>query len=378
MNDATRRRRSAICILAFVSAIIGALPASAEPAERPVSAPPSEGGHQTMPSHAEQKGLNVPARFIPVPTSVSPEAQAYLAKAPPVGGAAAPDPAKDPAAWRAYNAETDRRVAAMLQGNAKAHPGEIVNHQLSQFLVYEVTPKSLSARNAKRAVLWLHGGGFTLGGGIGAAYGAMPFADLAQMRVFVVDYRMPPDHNYPAPLDDTVEAYRWLLQRYKAANIGVHGGSAGGNLAAAMALRVRDEGLPMPGALVLHTPASDMTKSGDSYYTLNGIDPLLSWNTEKLGPSIYGAGHDLKDPYLSPVFGDFRKGYPPSILTTGTRDILLSSTVMLHRALRRAGIKAELNVYEAMPHGGFFASAPEDHEIDVAHAQFLDENLGTE
>lgn len=330
-----------------------------------------------MPTATEQKGLKVGPRFIPVPGSVSPQAQAYLAKAPPVGSSSAPDPSKDPVAWRAYNATVDRQVATMLQANATAHPGDIAEHRLSKFVVYEVTPKSLSARNRKRAVLWLHGGGFTLGGGIGAAYGAMPFADLAKLRIFVVDYRMPPDHNYPAPLDDTVEAYRWLLRSYKAANIGVLGGSAGGNLAAAMALRVRDEGLPMPGALVLHTPAADMTKSGDSYYTLNGIDPLLSWTTAKLEPSLYAAGQNLKDPYISPVFGDFSKGYPPSILTTGTRDILLSSTVMMHRALRRAGITAELNVYEAMPHGGFFASAPEDHEIDLEHARFLDAHLGT-
>ncbi|MFD5755089.1 alpha/beta hydrolase, partial [Streptomyces sp. NPDC127044] len=90
--------------------------------------------------------------------------------------------------------------------------------------------------------------------------------------------------------------------------------------------------------------------------------------------NLYADGHDLRDPYLSPLFGDFRKGYPPTLLTGGTRDLFLSNTVLLHRALRRAGIEAQLDLWEAMPHGGFFG-APEDQEVLEVQARFLTTRL---
>src|SRR5581483_9639413 len=116
--------------------------------------------------------------------------------------------------------------------------------------------------------------------------------------------------------------------------------------------RARDEGLPLPAGLVLISPELDLTESGDSFQTNAGVDVMMP---EGLMPAnlIYAAGHDLADPYVSPLFGDFTKGFPPTFLQCGTRDLLLSNTVRMHRALRRAGIDAVLHVFEAMPHGGF-------------------------
>jgi len=189
------------------------------------------------------------------------------------------------------------------------------------------------------------------------------------MRAFAVDYRMPPDHPYPAGLEDSIEAYRSLLGRYQPERIAVSGGSAGGGLAAAFVLKARDMGLPLPGACVLATPEADLTESGDSFEANIFVDVVAS---QRLTDSIalYANGHDLRDPYLSPVFGDFSKGFPPTILTCGTRDLFLSNTVLMHRALRRAGIEAQLHVWEAMPHGGFFG-APEDEEVLEEQARFI-------
>jgi acetyl esterase/lipase len=119
----------------------------------------------------------------------------------------------------------------------------------------------------------------------------------------------------------------------------VSGGSAGGNLAAALTLRARDEGLPMPAGLILNTPEVDLTESGDSFRTNLGVDPSL----RSLMPLnlLYANGHDSRDPYLSPLFGDLN-GFPPTILTTGTRDLYLSNTVRMHRKLRAAGVQAEI------------------------------------
>jgi acetyl esterase/lipase len=135
-------------------------------------------------------------------------------------------------------------------------------------------------------------------------------------------------------------------------------------------LRARDEGLALPTAVFLLTPEVDLTESGDTFETNLGIDTVL---TQRLEPfnTMYAAGHDLAHPYLSPLFGDFTKGFPPTFLQSGTRDLFLSNTVRMHRRLRQAGVPAELHVFEAMPHGGFGGS-PEDKELDAEIRRYLD------
>jgi acetyl esterase/lipase len=155
----------------------------------------------------------------------------------------------------------------------------------------------------------------------------------------------------------------------------VGGSSSGGNLAAAMLLRARDDGLPLPAAAVLLTPEADLTESGDTFQTNAGVDTMLRGGTPQR--LLYAGGHDLASPGLSPLFGDFTKGFPPTLLASGTRDLYLSNTVRMHRALRAAGVPAELHVLEAAPHGGFLGLAPEDHELLREVRRFVDAHWGT-
>ena len=136
-------------------------------------------------------------------------------------------------------------------------------------------------------------------------------------------------------------------------------------------LRARDEGLAMPAGLVLLSPEVDLTESGDSFQTLLGVDTLLRRSLSDT-INLYAAGHDLTDPYLSPIFGDLR-GFPPTFLQAGTRDLFLSNAVRMHRRLRAAEVRAELHVFEAMPHGGFNLAnpTPEDLELAVEVRRFL-------
>ena len=129
----------------------------------------------------------------------------------------------------------------------------------------------------------------------------------------------------------------------------------------------------MPAAVVLASPEADLTESGDSFHANLGVDTVL---TESLMPAnlLYAGRHDLEDPYLSPLFGDFTRGFPPTLLATGTRDLFLSTTVRMHRRLRAAGVAAELHVTEAAPHGGFFGSSPEDAEIGRDVRRFIGEH----
>ena len=192
------------------------------------------------------------------------------------------------------------------------------------------------------------------------------------LHTWSVDYRMPPDFPYPTPLDDCLAVYRALLEVKRPEQIVVGGGSAGGNLAAALMLKARAAGLPMPACLLLFSPEVDLTESGDTFETNQGVDTVL---VNRLSDSIalYANGHDLSDPFLSPLFGDV-SNFPPTFLQSGTRDLFLSNTVRLHRALRAGDVEAELHVWEAMPHGGFFG-APEDAELGLEVRRFLAKHL---
>jgi acetyl esterase/lipase len=126
----------------------------------------------------------------------------------------------------------------------------------------------------------------------------------------------------------------------------------------------------MPGAVVLLTPEVDLTEAGDSFRTNQLLDVVLKRGLPECN-ALYAAGADLTDPYLSPLFADFTAGFPPTLVQTGTRDLFLSNSVLIHRKLRAAGVPAELHVWEAMPHGGFGGASPEDQEIFAEVREFV-------
>ncbi|MFJ4295665.1 alpha/beta hydrolase [Curtobacterium sp. NPDC089689] len=216
-------------------------------------------------------------------------------------------------------------------------------------------------------ILDIHGGAMILGGGDLAGLIARRSAHGTGRLHWAVDYRMPPDHPFPTPVDDVATVLDYLIGRIGAEHVAVMGGSAGGNLAVAALVRRRDQHRPMPAALILEAPEVDLTESGDSFVTLaaasNTLQSLLPVNR------LYAAGRDLADPALSPLFADLH-GLPPTLLWTGTRDLFLSNTVRLHRALIAAGTEAHLHVWDGMPHGGF-PDAPEGQEVNSTVRQFL-------
>jgi monoterpene epsilon-lactone hydrolase len=315
--------------------------------------------------------LVLAARTIPVPASVSPEARSFLATPRPPFP---PWPALDDVAgWREAVARSNEIFAPIHETYRQNFAGELRQLRVGGVSTWEAVPRVIAERNRKRVILFLHGGAYVFGGGSLAGTAALPLAGAGGYRMFSPDYRMPPDHPFPAALDDAVAVYRELLKDHAPASIGFVGLSAGGGLAAATILKARDLGLPLPAAAVLLTPEADLTESGDTFATNEDLDIVLKKPLAVLN-QLYAAGADLRDPYLSPVFGDFGKGFCPTFLQSGTRDLLLSNTVILHRALRRAGIEAELHVGEAMPHAGFFG-APEDAEMQREQLAFLDRHL---
>ena len=307
--------------------------------------------------------LQLPAREIPIPTSLSAEAKASIAAsvfAPP------PYPnVDDAAAWRAYAAAQDGALLQLLAGMQIPDGAEVVEIMTGQARTFRITPHQRSVPD-DCVFLDIHGGALVMGGGDLCGLIGRMTAIRRGVTFWTVDYRLPPDHPYPAALDDCLAAYRALLENYRPEKIVVGGLSAGGNLAAAMILRARDEGLPLPGGLVLVTPELDLTESGDSFQTNLGLDNVLTQSLMNAN-LVYAGGADLTDPYVSPLFGDFSKGFPPTFLTAGTRDLFLSNVVRMHCALRATDIPAELYLLEAGSHAGF-ETAPEgqarDREIE--------------
>ena len=327
-----------------------------------------------MDEQAKPRTLKLPQRDVPWPAAISDAARESLI-AMEMNKAWVkfeyPDP-KDKEAWRAFAQQVDAGLLVAQPMYALAERPGIRSETVTMggARVHISTPENIRPAAEGRVYFEMHGGGLVFVSGEGCRRGSLFEAERLGVRVVSVDYRMPPDHPYPAALDDCMAVYRELLKTCKPGQIVAGGQSGGGNLAAAFALRARDEGLPLPAALVLLTPEVDLTESGDTFHTLHGIDPVL---LDKLTVQIqaYAPGQDLSHPYLSPLFGDFSRGFPPTFLQSGTRDMFLSNTVRMHRRLRKAGIEAELNVWEAMPHGGFFAG-PEDIEIGVEMCRFMD------
>lgn len=306
---------------------------------------------------------------LPVPSSVSEQAQRFLGT--PLGLAGRPDPPLDDmAAWLERIETTD---AYMRQRFASVEfPVHTLDTKIAGVHTYVVRGNDVLDSPSTPIYLDIHGGALISGGGDVCRAMASAGCLSTGMIHWAVDYRMPPRHPYPTPLDDCVAVYRALLEQRAPEHIIVGGGSAGGNLAAAVVVRALDEGLPAPAGLVLLTPEVDLTESGDTFTTNLGVDTVLGRLMQT--NLLYANGHDLSHPYLSPLFADVSR-FPPTFLQAGTRDLFLSNTVRMHRKLRDAGVDAELHVWEAMPHGGFGGTAPEDVEVRVELRRFLDRAL---
>ena len=300
----------------------------------------------------------------PIPSSVSEPAQQFLAGY--TRSREASPALEDTDAWLRQIDAGDKYLIERFGG--REFPGTVDEGDLGGVHTYILRAPDVADAPSTPIFLDIHGGALILGGGEACRLMAGMTAMANGMITWAPDYRMPPRHPYPTPLDDCMAVYRALLEQRPASSIFVGGASAGGNLAAALMVRARDEGLPLPAALVLLTPEVDLTESGDSFQTNLGIDNVLGSLMQT--NLLYANGHDLTDPYVSPLFADVA-GFPPTFLQAGTRDLFLSNTVRMHRKLRAAGVEAELHVFEAMPHGGF-GGAPEDIEVRIEMRRFLD------
>jgi epsilon-lactone hydrolase len=228
-----------------------------------------------------------------------------------------------------------------------------------------------------RHVLFLHGGGFIAGSPSLYRQLTWRIASAARAWVLSVDYRLAPEHPFPAALDDAVAAYRWLLAEGAAAGrIAVMGDSAGGGLALSLLLRLRDEGVPLPAAAVALSPWTDLAMTGRSFTANAGADPLLSADQARRFVGYYLAGADPRSPYASPLYGE-PAGLPPTIIQVGSDEVLRDDAVRMAERMRAAGCRVELEIWPRMPHVWhlFAPVMPEAHRAILRIGSFITEAM---
>lgn len=319
--------------------------------------------------------VHLSARDIPPPSTISQAAQQALSDSAAFPATAWPSP-DDIDGWRLQIAASDALWAQQVGPILAAAAATVETTRIAGVVCHDCLPTAGAPADGP-IYLFIHGGAFVFGGGAFAkVQGARAAAGIG-LRTVSVDYRMPPDHPFPAGPQDCVAVYRALIETADPKRIVIGGSSAGGNHAAAATLMIRDRGLPPPAGVVLLTPEIDLTESGDSFRTNEDLDVVLKHGLPECN-ALYANGTDLLDPYLSPLFADFTLGFPPTLVQTGTRDLFLSNSVRIHRKLRDAGVDAELHVWEAMPHAGFLPNdAPENEEIHAEVARFIGRVTGS-
>jgi acetyl esterase/lipase len=201
-----------------------------------------------------------------------------------------------------------------------------------------------------RVLLYLHGGWFVVGSIESHRKMVARIAAAAGCRALIIDYRLAPEHQFPAALEDSLSAYRWLLaEGYRPDRTVIAGDSAGGGLTASTLVSLRDMGDPMPAAAVMLSPMTDLLLLGDSVKTKAKEDPFVNetWCRKCIG--MYLGGTDPKEPLASPLYADL-KGLPPILIQVGSREILLDDSVRFADHARQDGVSVELDVWDGMFH----------------------------
>jgi acetyl esterase/lipase len=317
---------------------------------------------------------SVPARSIPVPDDVSPQMRKVIAR--PISDHDSPPP-KTVEEWTKFVRPIDENEAKQASALAQKLHVSVEPGTIASVRVFQVRPEHIPDRNKGRLLMHVHGGAYVLFSGMAATTEAILVAHYAGIEAVSVDYRMPPTAPFPSAVDDSVAVWKELIKTHNPRSTALFGTSAGGGLTLATVLKLKELRAPLPGALMAGTPWADLTKTGDTESTNELIDNVLVKYQGGLEASarLYAGSHDLKEPLLSPVYGDL-SGFPPTVLLSGTRDLFLSDTVRVHQKLLQAGVEAQLLVLEGQSHAQYLQEdVPESQAAMREVAEFFERHL---
>ena len=276
----------------------------------------------------------------PPPTHLSAEAAAYLEHPPP-------PPTIDYDDHPGISALREEIHAEWLAGNDQlADPWVWRNETIADVpVVYFASDDALL--DGKQIIVHIHGGSYFCGSPMTNASMIVPIAQRSGLPVVSIDYRLAPEHPFPAGADDCLAVVSELATSHEVA--AMYGESAGGGLALTSAVGLRDAGLPLPRRLALLSPWNDLTTSGDTYKTMMGIDPDFTDPAEPVATARMYADGALDHPRASPLYAD-HTGLPPTLIQVGGREILLSDSIRTAAAMRRAGCAVTLDVWDGLWH----------------------------
>lgn len=227
------------------------------------------------------------------------------------------------------------------------------------------------AHMKKHVILYCHGGGYMTGSCLYARTLTTKLAASTSMDVLCFDYRLAPENPYPAALEDAMKAWNYLmLLGYGARDVIVAGDSAGGNMALALTHKLKQEERILPRGLVLMSPWTDMTASGESYESRAAVDPVLDQEYIQQAVESYAKGGDLENPLISPLFGSF-ENFPPTHIQVGDNEILLQDSLMLHERMVRENVSVKLDVFPGMWHVFQMSPFKTAYEAMDRNAEFI-------
>lgn len=284
--------------------------------------------------------------------------------------------------WYGRNLEIKKRVEEHRKGLEVMtvginHPEDVESEQVS---IDDLTCSLFTTPESKedRIVLFLHGGAYIAGSVETSKYHAVLISRLAKAQLLSINYRLAPEHPYPAALNDAVNAYNWLLKekRFSPEKIVIVGVSAGGGLTVATLLKLREMGIELPAAAVCISPWADLAFTGETFKERASLDPFTSPHNLDFAASLYIDKNDPRNPYISPVYADLH-GLPSLFIIVGTAEVLHDDSVRLADQASLAGVKVELDVWEDMIHAfPVFASvAPESQKAIEKISKFINDSF---
>ena len=312
-----------------------------------------------------------------IASTVSPEAATTLAKIYALSARRPPLSAPTSLeGWDQQRGALDKLMIPISNATVAQIGASVQDDRLGDVPIVRVRPAGYRANG--RLLIYLHGGGYTFFSAHSRLGPAALVATATGDEVISVDYTVAPRGNWKVVTDQVLAVWKALLAKGSApGRIGIFGDSAGGGMAAGSVLKMRDQDLPLPGALYLMSPSCDVTQNGDSYLTLSSVDPVLDPESSARGAQAYAEPQDQKNPYVSAVYGDYSKAFPPTLIQGGTREMLLSNFVREYQAIRSGGHEAVLDLYEGMPHvfQGSIPNTPEARTAFARAASFFNEHL---
>jgi len=302
---------------------------------------------------------NATARYEPatlrdefhVPKTISKEAQEMMKERKrsnrntaqtPKGDA----PHKD---WKKFQVFIDSLVFSGLNPIKELYKSKIDTVIIGGIRAIDI--KSKNYKKNDKVIVYIHGGAYVVLSADMTLASMLPLAEISGVRIIAIDYSLAPQAKFQQITDEVIQFYKGLLEEYDAKDIAIYGDSAGGGLAAGSVLKMRDLGIELPAALVLWSPWTDIDQVGDTYFTLADNDPsLVNTNFLENAALAYAPKSEFKNPYVSPVYGDFSKDFPPTLIQVGSKEIFLSNAIRMYRVLDDNDKIVKLDVYEGMWH----------------------------